>query len=226
MGEFITAITTGVLAFTATNIDDIFILLLFFSQVNANLTHKHIVIGQYLGFIVLVIASLSGLFGGLILPTQWVGLLGLLPVVMGISSLVNGQEESLEEIQLETKLSEETVFTSFVSPQTYSVAAVTVANGSDNISVYVPLFASSDLGTFLVTVFVFFSLIGIWCFAAYQLTHQKEIAELLTRYGKNFVPFVLIGLGSFILLKNGTLSLTKLIASCFCLTILVKKNNS
>lgn len=226
MGEFITAISTGILAFTATNIDDLLILLLFFSQVNATFTYKHIISGQYLGFFILIVASLSGLFGGLVLPSNWIGLLGLMPIAMGISSLVNGEEDSSEESGFETEESEESILSSLVSPQTYSVASVTIANGSDNISVYVPLFASGNLGSFLVIVSIFFLLIGVWCYTAYQLTRQKEIADILTRYGNYFVPFVLIGLGTFIILKSGALSLTKLIASCFCLTILVRNNEN
>ena len=69
-----------------------------------------------------------------------------------ISSLVN-PEEDLEEAA-ETEQSEDSTFANFLSPQTYSVAAVTIANGSDNISVYVPLFASSDFGSFLVIIVV------------------------------------------------------------------------
>ena len=43
MNELVAAIGTGVTAFTATNIDDIVILLLFFPQVNATFRRGHIV---------------------------------------------------------------------------------------------------------------------------------------------------------------------------------------
>lgn len=224
MSGFVSAISTGVVAFTATNIDDIVILLLFFSQVNSTFTRRHIVAGQYLGFTALVLASLPGFFGGLILPQNWIGLLGLIPIAIGINSLVNAYDSS-EEVAAETEQLEPS-FGSFLSPQTYSVAAVTIANGSDNISVYMPLFASHDLGSFLVIIAVFFLLIGVWCYSAYQLTHQARIADLLTHYGNYLVPFVLIALGSFIVLKSNALNPTKLVASCLCLTILVKDDKT
>ena len=223
MNELVSAISTGAVAFSATNIDDIVILLLFFSQINTIFRPRNIVFGQYLGFTILIILSLPGFFGGLIIPQHWIGLLGLLPIAIGISSLVNRQEDSLEEIIAETTQSEASTITSFFSPQTYSVAAVTIANGSDNISVYMPLFASSNLGSFLVIISLFFLLLGVWCYAAYKLTHQKTIADVLTRYGNNLVPFVLMGLGAFIVLKTEALSLIKLAASCLCLMILVKE---
>ena len=54
MNWLVTAISTGAVAFSATNIDDIVILLLFFSQVNASFTPRHIVTGQYVGFAALI----------------------------------------------------------------------------------------------------------------------------------------------------------------------------
>ncbi|MEH2069224.1 MAG: cadmium resistance transporter [Nostoc sp.] len=223
--NYVTAISTGAITFIATNIDDIVILLLFFSQINSTFRSWHIVTGQFLGFTVLLILSLSGLFGGLVLSKSWIGLLGLLPIAIGISSLVNQEEDSLEEVFPETE-HQGTIITNLLSPQTYSVAAVTVANGSDNISVYVPLFASSNLESFVITIGLFYLLLGIWCYAAYRLTNYKIIANVLTRYGSNLVPFILIGLGAFIILRSGALSLIKLAASCLCLMILVKNNKS
>ena len=226
MSELVTEITTGAIAFIATNIDDIVILLLFFSQINANFRPQHIVTGQFLGFTVLLILSLSGLFGGLVLSKSWIGLLGLLPMSIGISSLVNQEEDSSKEVVAATEEAEASTITSFLSPQTYSVAAVTIANGSDNISVYVPLFASCNLESFLVIIGLFFLLLGVWCYVAYKLINNRVIADVLTRYVNYLVPFVLIGLGVFIVLKSEALSPIKLAASSVCLMILVKNNES
>ncbi|MDB9510287.1 cadmium resistance transporter [Kamptonema animale CS-326] len=229
MNELLTAITTGATAFTATNLDDILILLLFFSQVNAAFRRRHIVAGQYLGFTALVFASLPGFFGSLILPQDWIGLLGILPIAIGFGRLVNVDNDESDDEQ-EISRSQNSPFTSFLSAETYSVAAVTVANGSDNISIYVPLFASSTWQGLVVLLGVFFTLVGVWCFAAYRLTQMRAIADTLTRYGNNFVPFILMGLGALILVKSHTLespSLTviSLIAGCFCV-LTIARNNS
>ncbi len=105
MAGFITTVSCGVAAFSATNIDDIVILTLFFSQVNATFRHWHIVVGQYLGFAVLVIASLPGFFGGLFLPQSWIGLCGILPIIIGIKCLfnqVNGEPDTTETQQMQS----------------------------------------------------------------------------------------------------------------------------
>jgi cadmium resistance transport/sequestration family protein len=223
MEELITAIPTGITAFTATNLDDLLILSLWFSQINHNFRSRHIVIGQFLGFSVLVVASLPGFFGGLILPDHWIGLLGLAPIAIGLNSLLNQDNDDSEAINPEFTESPKSNFSSFLSPQTYSVAAITVANGSDNVSIYVPLFANSDIISLVIILCVFFSLVGVWCYASYRLINQKNIANLLSRYGNNLVPFVLVGLGVFIILESEALHPLALLASCLCLMGIVKK---
>ena len=228
MNELLTAVSTGMTAFTATNLDDILILLLFFSQVNAVFRRRHIVFGQYLGFTALVLASLPGFFGRLIFPPDWIGMLGLLPIAIGLSRLLNPETDD-SEAEAELEQSENSFFSSFLSPQTYSVAAVTVANGGDNIGIYVPLFASNTLESLAVILAVFFAMVGVWCYAAYRLIQMRAIADTLTRYGNQLVPFVLIGLGIAILVKSGTLasptlSIISLLGCAFCLITLSRGN--
>jgi len=223
MDELFTAIPTGLTAFIATNLDDLVILTLLFSQVNATFLNRHIVLGQYLGFGALVVASLSGFFGGLFLPSHWIGLLGLVPIAIGLNRFFNEDDDS-EEMPTVIDESNSSALASFLSPQTYSIAAITIANGGDNIAIYAPLFASSNTKELLVIIGIFLLLVGVWCYATYRLTRQKAIAEVLTRYGNNFVPFVLIGLGAFIVLESSALTPLALVAICLCLMGLVKIN--
>lgn len=223
MSELITTLLVGISAFIGTNIDDIVILLLLFSQINSNFRCRHIIAGQYLGFTVLVLASLPGLFGGLIIPSNWIGLLGLIPIAMGISSLIN-QDDETPEATVVTQEYPDTNTASIFNVQTYSVAVLTVANGSDNISVYIPLFASSSLNDFWIILGSFLILIAVWCYLAYKFTEQTKIADILNQNINYILPFVLILLGGVIVLKTQALSVFKLIASCTCLIVLVKKN--
>ena len=97
MNQFIPTLTTGVDAFVATNIDDILILSLFFSQVSQVLKRKHIVIGQYLGFAALVIASLPGFLGSYFVPPEWIKLLGFVPVIVGLNMLLRPEDDGDDE---------------------------------------------------------------------------------------------------------------------------------
>ncbi|ARV57874.1 transporter [Nostocales cyanobacterium HT-58-2] len=213
MTQLWTAFTEGIIAFVATNIDDILILLLLFSQVNANFRRRHIVIGQYLGFAAIIIASLPGFFGGLLVGREWIGFLGLLPIAIGLKQLVNKEETTeVQTVTSDLKQSSHSnpmmsFLLSFLHPQTYQVAAVTLANGGDNISVYIPLFAGKSFAGLGVILSVFLTMVLVWCAIAYLLARQSAIAYILSRYGKATVPFVLIGLGLFIMYERGTFSL-------------------
>jgi cadmium resistance transport/sequestration family protein len=216
--SIVTAISTGAMAFSATNIDDLVILTLFFSQVDAKFRRWHIIIGQYLGFTALILTSLPGFFGGLILPRPWIGLFGLVPIIIGVKSLMNRETDELEDAETETKVSQESLIARFFNLQTYSVAAVTFANGTDNISIYVPIFASSNWQSLLVILGVFFSLVGVLCYVAHKLTHNQAlatpaegIADIFTKYGNRFMSFILIGLGTFIFLDSHSFSLLNLL---------------
>jgi cadmium resistance transport/sequestration family protein len=210
MRELTAALITGITSFIATNLDDIVILTIFFSQVNVNFRVRHILIGQYLGFLAIILASLPGFFGGLILPEAWIGLLGIVPIAIGIRQLFTSTDVDNTIQTVTCKLSPKfrrSPFASLLVPQTYHVAAVTIANGGDNIGIYVPLFANSSVTELIVILSVFLVLVAVWCAIAYYLARHPAIASILSRYGEALVPYVLIGLGLFILIENGSYKL-------------------
>lgn len=214
MNWFTQAIVAGVTAFIATNLDDIVILMLFFAQVNATFRPKHIFVGQYIGFTILIALSLPGFFGGLVLPKAWIGLLGLVPIAIGLKELLdqkthkpNIQSVSQELSQPQTQQPIRSKFASLLAPPIYPVITVTVANGGDNVGIYVPLFASSSLPTLSIILTTFFVMVSLWCFIAYWLTQHPLIAQGLTRWGGAIVPFILIGLGLYILVESETYQL-------------------
>ena len=181
MNELITAISTGTAAFAATNIDDILILTLFFSKVNDQFRPRQIITGQYLGFVLLLLASLPGFFGSLFIPYDWIRWLGVVPVIFGISYLLKSETNEKDSKDVETqKISKNPAFwENLLSAQIYGVAAITVANGSDNIAIYFSLFASSSLDSLLTIICTFLFLVGVWCYAAYRLTHSPLFLRFL-----------------------------------------------
>lgn len=226
MSGLLTAISTALAAFIATNIDDILILTLFFSQVNKIFRRRHIVLGQYLGFSLLLLASLPGFFGSYLVPPASIRLLGLVPIAIGLACLLKSdEEEDSSSIEIKQQKSTTSFLASWLSPQTYSVAAVTVANGSDNIGIYVPLFANSKLESVAVILGVFLALVALWCYIADRLTKLPAIAQALTGYGNAFVPCVSIGLGVFIVKESLVLAGAAIGASCLW-SIFLGTNNA
>src|SRR3712207_3824858 len=156
--------------------------MLFFSQTGGKFRGWHIVLGQYLGFAALVGLSLLGSLGALVIPGEWVGLLGIVPILLGARALLTLRGGSEERGEGPVGVS-----------GTLGVAAVTFANGADNLGVYVPLFAGAGSARAVVIVFVFFALVAAWCFAGHKLGSHPAVAEKIDRYGHVVVPFVLVG---------------------------------
>src|SRR5215468_1384840 len=144
MHWFFSALITGAIAFSATNLDDILFLTIFFSQTARK---WQVIIGQYLGFTALVLISLIGFFGGLLLPHEWIRWLGIAPIFLGLKKLF----ERRANVQRRRS-------------NTLSVAAVTFTNGADNIGIYGALFAVSDAPRVIVLIGVLYSLLAVWCF--------------------------------------------------------------
>jgi cadmium resistance transport/sequestration family protein len=199
MSWWLEKFSVAILSFAATNIDDIIILIILFGQTNEKFRPKHILIGQYLGFSMVIVASLIGFFGGLIIPKVWIGLLGFLPIAIGANYLLTARNQETEIKVIDFRDSQKTMFAKILK-----VAAVTFANGGDNIGVYVPLFASSDLASLAVTFCIFLIGIAVWCYIAYLLTQSPAIASLFNSYGHKVMPFVLIGLGIYIIVESET----------------------
>lgn len=197
MRQLLTAATTALVAFAATNIDDIFILTLFFAAVNKRLHSWQIVAGQYIGFACLIAISLIGYFARFVVAQEWTGLLGLLPIVIGIKKLLELKRNETEEAAIE-KPAAHALFT---------VAAVTIANGGDNLGIYAPLFANSSLSELVIMLSVFFALVALWCFLGYFLGKHPAVSKVVDRYGHLIVPFVLIALGFYIMIESGSVHL-------------------
>ena len=197
MNNIIILLGVTIAAFIATNIDDLFVLMLFFSDKG---TKRHVVIGQYIGFAAIIIVSLLGYAGTLVFPETWIGLLGFAPIGIGIWKFT-----TLNIKEAQTTVRSSRLFSSIMQPQTYGVAAVTFANGSDNLSVYIPLFASHTALEVMLMISLFFMLVGAWCYVAYKLVRHPLAAKAIDKYGKRTMPFILIGLGLFIVYEHHTI---------------------
>jgi len=212
----IEAVVSGVAAFAATNFDDLFLLMLWFSRARDDpRAERMIIAGQYLGFSVLVLVSVVGYVGALLIPREYVGLLGILPIILGVRGLLALRRRTIEEaepLDAEDRRGKVPDFLRsrlfrWLDPQAAAVAVVTVANGSDNLAVYPPLFAAGGVARMIVMILVLLVMVGVWCFIADRLAEHPVTAAPLRKYGPVVMPFVLIGIGLLILVESGALRL-------------------
>lgn len=192
---------TAMAAFVATNIDDLLLLTLFFGQTNSNFHARHVVLGQIVGFAALIGISLLGYAGRLAVPERWLGVLGLIPLFLGVQGMLTWRREPEELAAMRLHPVGGAV------ASVCAVAGVTIANGGDNIGIYAPLFARQDAAALLLTLAVFCVLLVAWCWLGWRLACQPQIAALLTEAGQVVTPLVFVVLGIVILLQSGVLTL-------------------
>jgi cadmium resistance transport/sequestration family protein len=194
----------SIIAFVVTNLDDIFILILFFAD--RKFTSRNIIAGQFLGISTLIFLSFLGSFIGQIIDMKYVGLLGLVPIYMGLKSFFALWTPGASKEEIPNNLNSENSNNSHVR-QIVSVASVTVANGGDNMSIYVPLYATFSYAGKVTMTFVFLVMTAAWCFIASHLSSYPVIERSLEKYGHIVTPFVFILLGIYIMYESNTFSL-------------------
>jgi len=212
----LTTALTALTAFSVTNVDDIVILALLFSRLDRHFRVVHVVGGQFLGVATLVLLSLIGFLSRTALPHAWLGLLGLVPICLGLVQLVKlctaDAVEELASVDGARALDLASVL---------GVAGITIANGSDNLGVYIPMFATTTADELLLTLAVFVLLTALWCFLGWWLTRLPALAALLSRYGAAVLPAVLIALGGAVLYRSHTLQTPGLAALTFAVLVVL-----
>lgn len=205
--DFFGILGIGATAFVATNIDDLLILIAFFAN-SHRFPLPQIVLGQYSGMGALLAISIVGSLIALIVPDNLIGLIGIFPIAIGIRELLgllkngdNNEEEEEEEESAAKQLPQSrrggrrlTAYLPFLT-----VAAVTFSGGEE-IGIYTSVFATyHEVSEIIIIVLVVMVLTGVWCTGAYHLVNRPQIASSIKRIGTVALPFVLIGLGIYIL---------------------------
>ena len=181
--------------FAVTNIDDLVVLALFFAQgAGRRGTTRTVATGQYLGFTAIVAVAVAAAFGATLLPGSVLPYLGLVPLALGIRAAVQAWRQRGDD--------EDEPGGRPGGPTVLGVAAVTFANGGDNIGVYVPVFATAGVRDMTAYVIVFLILVAVWVAAGRWFATRPLIARALSRSGHVLLPVVLIGLGLLILIEG------------------------
>lgn len=154
-----------------------------------------------LGITTLIVISLIGSLVGLLVDQSYIGLLGVIPIFLGIKGILGLLKNSKGHDQDDNLYKEDR------KSKVLTVAGVTIANGGDNIGIYVPLFATLTWTNKITMVTVFLAMTFLWCLIAKYFASHPYVAITVDRYGHIMTPFVLVLLGLFILFENGTFGL-------------------
>lgn len=198
-GSAASAAGIGLVVYISTNLDDLLILAVFFADPRVHVAA--VVAGRFLGLAALVLASTAAALLALAIPPGWIALIGVVPLALGLRALYalrhsggGGEGKERNPAALSTRQDGRRGY----AAQAFSVAGVTLANGGDNLGVYIPLFAATPAAIY-VYIAVFAVMTLVWCAFGYLLVNNPLIGHRIRRYGDILLPIVLIGLGLYIL---------------------------
>ena len=189
-------IVTSIILYSGTAVDLLIILMLFFAKRKSRKDIINIYLGQFLGSVSLILLSLLFAFVLHYIPSKGIlGLLGLIPIFLGLKVLFLGDSDG-ETIAKEglRKDNKNLIFL---------VAMITFAScGADNIGIFVPYFITLNLADLIVALLTFLVMIYLLVFSAQKLAQVPSVGETLEKYSKWFIAVVYLGLGIYILIEN------------------------
>lgn len=158
----------------------------------------NIYLGQFLGSVSLIFLSLLFAFVLNYIPSKEIlGLLGLIPIFLGLKVLLLGDSDG--EAIAKDGLRKDNKNLIFL------VAMITFAScGADNIGVFVPYFTTLNLANLIVTLLTFLVMIYLLVFSAQKLAQVPSVGETLEKYSRWFIAVVYLGLGMYILIENNS----------------------
>ena len=191
-------VVTSIILYSGTAIDLLIILMLFFAKRKSRKDIINIYLGQFLGSVSLILLSLLFAFVLDYIPSKEIlGLLGLIPIFLGLKVLLLGDSDG-EAIAKEglRKDNKNLIFL---------VAMITFAScGADNIGVFVPYFTTLNLANLIVALLTFLVMIYLLVFSAQKLAQVPSVGETLEKYSRWFIAVVYLGLGMYILIENNS----------------------
>ena len=174
------------------NIDDIFVIMILLAQATKG-TREKLIAGHFLGVGLITIVSMLGTFSLQNLPLKYVGILGLVPIGLGIKAWLDhkkGADDDAPDAQRVSLL---------------SMAMITVGNGADNVGVYIPLFTGCSGAERIGAVVVFAVMTALWVFLANSLAEFPRVKAAVGKYKPIVIPVVFILLGIYIIMDSGLL---------------------
>ena len=191
-------VVTSIILYSGTAVDLLIILMLFFAKRKSRKDIINIYLGQFLGSVSLILLSLLFAFVLNYIPSKEIlGLLGLIPIFLGLKVLLLGDSDG-EAIAKEglRKDNKNLIFL---------VAMITFAScGADNIGVFVPYFITLNLANLIVALLTFLVMIYLLVFSAQKLAQVPSVGETLEKYSRWFIAVVYLGLGIYILIENNS----------------------
>jgi cadmium resistance protein CadD (predicted permease) len=196
MNSLIAIIPIAAGAYVATNLDNFILLVSLLARYR---NHTSNVVAGY--FTCMLILGFVGLWIGKaanIAPVEYLGLLGFVPISIGVIELIQlrrgkakvtvAKEKSVDGVQ---KVFMTTLFSQ-------------LGNGADTIVVFGVLFIDSMPSADILTILTLAAMAVIFVFVGIYAVRHPALCEWIDRYAYRVMPFVLIIVGVYILANTAT----------------------
>ena len=196
-------VITSIILYSGTAIDLLIILMLFFAKRKSRKDIINIYLGQFLGSVSLILLSLLFAFVLNYIPSKEIlGLLGLIPIFLGLKVLLLGDSDGEAIAKDGLRKDDKNLI--------FLVAMITFAScGADNIGVFVPYFITLNLANLIVALLTFLVMIYLLVFSAQKLAQVPSVGETLEKYSRWFIAVVYLGLGMYILIENNSFDMLR-----------------
>ena len=196
-------VVTSIILYSGTAVDLLIILMLFFAKRKSRKDIINIYLGQFLGSVSLIFLSLLFAFVLNYIPSKEIlGLLGLIPIFLGLKVLLLGDSDGEAIAKDGLRKDDKNLI--------FLVAMITFAScGADNIGVFVPYFITLNLANLIVALLTFLVMIYLLVFSAQKLAQVSSVGEILEKYSRWFIAVVYLGLGMYILIENNSFDMLR-----------------
>jgi cadmium resistance protein CadD (predicted permease) len=195
------------LAFVGTNIDNTLVTMALVAGAPVERAHR-IAVGQVIGFAILVALALAAAAVLFEFSAAVVGLLGLVPLSIGLRGLVGRRTHPAEQGgTAATRRRRLRPADRAVGRSLTAAALVTIGAGGDNLAAYIPLFRLGGVTNLsaIGAVFVVGEVVVTWL-VLIGGRHPK-VRGAMTRVGPVAVPVLLCAIGVLVMVQAGTFSL-------------------
>lgn len=175
--------------YTGTALDNLLILALLIAS---GVPDRQVAAGFALGSVAVFLLSATATGVGEVVPARYLGWIGLIPLGLGVTGLVDLLKPAGEAHYDQAKTG------------VVSIAAAQLTASLDSIVAFAPLFAETQwpLGMAILAGFLLMTL--VWLSLAGQIARHPPVAAALGRIGRFLRPAVLILVGLYVLSDTGS----------------------
>ena len=196
MTSLLGVIPLTAVAYMATNLDNFALLVTLLARYRAQ--DRAVRLGYLASMLILMIAAYLIGRAAVFLPVEYLGLLGIVPVIIGVYGIVR--------LRFDTSTAPFADVSSLTAGSTVFMATLVsqIANGTDTVVIIGALFADSAPAADVLILMTLAASASLFLLIAVYAVRHPALSRWIDRYAALITPFILIGVGAYILSNTAT----------------------